>query len=100
MAWEAIDYALDAVSQTSDIEVQKEADSASRSPQVREKLSRVNRRQSVDGLDLHNHSPVDQEIKLVSAFQFDVAILEGQCLLPFDSQSAILELMREARLIR
>jgi hypothetical protein len=97
---EPIDDSLDPGFHVVTIEVQQEPELASTELQVAQHLSGVYWSQSLYGLDLYDHFPIDPKINAISGIEPLAVVRDGQENLTLDGQTHLLQFACQAHLVR
>src|SRR3990170_1290274 len=86
--------ATNTVLQSGDIEIDRQPQRASGEPQIGQYDGFVNRRQGLNGLQLHDDAPLDEQVNSVTALQLHVLVHDRNRLLALKSKAPQEQLTR------
>ena len=95
-----VDDTSNPVSHSDGVEVQDQTDSVASQAKVGKHLRHVDGQQPVDGLELDHELISDQQVEAVGGVQPDAPVVDVALDLAADSQPELLQLVREADLVR
>ncbi len=72
-----------------DIEIDQQSHIATRKLKIRKQLSLMNRQKTINGFDFHDHLFLDEQIKPITAVEFNLAVNYRQWFLLLDLQAVL-----------